>query len=158
MTIWPDMPDCGVYLVWPQDGTDWIHPDDVAQVSDWIPSNRVWRRSKFEEGFYRLHYGDHSIRVKPTMWHRVEDQGYSVGDRVEILGRFLENEPCVGRIVEMRFDKRSGRIHYHIATRDLILPRPFLAEDLRALDQKVNLRTSDFDTTIVPSEGQSEIT
>jgi hypothetical protein len=136
MTIWPTMPDCGVYLVWPSDGVDWIHPDDVEKASSWIPSNRVFRRTQFDGTFYELHYGDQRIRVKPTLWHRVPDEGFSVGERVEILGRFLENEPCLGRILEIRFDKPSNRILYTIESRELPLPRPFVAGDFVSLDKR----------------------
>jgi hypothetical protein len=85
------------------------------------------------------------------MWHRVNDEGLSVGDPIEILGRFLENEPCIGKVVEIRFHKPSGRLHYTIESRELVLSRPFLAEDLRRLEEKVHLRASDFQTPIVPA-------
>jgi hypothetical protein len=85
------------------------------------------------------------------MWHRVNDEGFSIGDPVEILGRFLENEPCIGKVVEIRFHKPSGRIHYTIESRELVLPRPFLTEDLRRLNEKVHLRVSDFQSAIVPT-------
>ncbi len=156
MTLWPDMPDCGVYLVWPVEGSLWIHPQDVELASQWIPSTRVWRRSRLEDGYYRLHYGDQTIRVRPSMWHRVNDEGFSVGDPIEILGRFLENEPCIGKVVEIRFHKPSGRLHYTIESRELVLPRPFLAEDLRRLEEKVHLRASDFQTAVVPAPSRAD--
>lgn len=156
MTLWPDMPDCGVYLVWPTEGSQWIHPEDAELASQWIPSTRVWRRSQWEDGYYRLHYGNQAIRVRPSMWHRVDDEGYSIGDPVEILGRFLENEPCIGRVVEIRFHKPSGRIHYTIESRELVLPRPFLTEDLRRLEEKVHLRASDFQSAVVPAASGAE--
>ena len=90
------------------------------------------------------------------MWHRVDDEGYSIGDPVEILGRFLENEPCIGRVVEIRFHKPSGRIHYTIESRELVLPRPFLTEDLRRLEEKVHLRASDFQSAVVPAASGAE--
>ena len=156
MTLWPDMPDCGVYLVWPTEGSQWIHPEDAELASQWIPSTRVWRRSQWEDGYYRLHYGNQAIRVRPSMWHRVDDEGFSIGDPVEILGRFLENEPCIGRVVEIRFHKPSGRIHYTIESRELVLPRPFLTEDLRRLEEKVHLRASDFQSAVVPAASGAE--
>ena len=83
MTIWPEIADCGVYLVWPNEGLGWIHPDDVARVERWIPSTRVFRRHSFDGEYYRLQYGEQVVRVKPTMWRRVDDEGFSIGDRVE---------------------------------------------------------------------------
>jgi hypothetical protein len=73
------------------------------------------------------------------MWRRVDDEGYSVGDRVEVLSHFQENDPCLGIITEMRFDKSSGRILYSIESRELPLPRPFLAGDFAQLERKPQL-------------------
>ena len=138
MTIWPSMPDCGVYLVWPSEGKDWIHPDDIAQVEKWIPSSRVFRRDSFDGTYYRLWYGKQSVRVKPSMWRRVDDEGLSVGDRVEVLAHFLENEPCMGLITEMRFEKSTNRIVYSVESRELLLPRPYMASDLVKLSKRPN--------------------
>lgn len=140
MTIWPEMPDCGVYLAWPCDGTDWIHPDDVVIVENWIPSSRVFRRHSFDGEYYRLQYGEQTVRVKPTMWRRVDDEGFSVGERVEILSHFQENDPGLGIIKEMRFEKSSNRVHYWIESRELPLPRPFVASDLVSLTARPQLR------------------
>jgi hypothetical protein len=156
MTIWPDMPDCGAYLVWPCDGSAWIHPEDVELASRWIPSTRVLRRIRFDGEFYHLRYGEQSIRVRPTMWHRVADEGFDVGDQVEVLGRFLENDPCIGRIVEIRYDKSNQRVLYTVESRELPLPRSFLADDLKPLNRRVELRESDShsNTYQVPSSNE----
>jgi len=143
MTVWPEMPDCGVYLVWPNEGLGWIHPDDVAQVESWIPSTRVFRRHSFDGEYYRLQYGEQVVRVKPTMWRRVDDEGFSIGDRVEILSHFQENEAGLGVITEIRFEKSSNRILYTIESRELPLPRPFLATDLVPLTPRHHLRERD---------------
>ena len=143
MTIWPDMPDCGVYLVWPCDGSDWIHPEDIKIAEDWIPSTRVFRRHSFDGEYYRLQYGEISIRVKPTMWHRVNDEGLSVGERVEILSHFQENDPGLGIITKIRFDKPRNQILYYIESRELPLPRPFVAADLVQLTIRPQLREQD---------------
>jgi len=143
MTVWPEMPDCGVYLVWPNEGLGWIHPDDVAQVESWIPSTRVFRRHSFDGEYYRLQYGEQVVRVKPTMWRRVDDEGFSIGDRVEILSHFQENEPGLGIITEIRFEKSSNRILYTIESRELPLHRPFLATDLVPLTPRHHLRERD---------------
>ena len=140
MTIWPQMPDCGVYLVWPQDGQEWIHPDDVALVEAWIPSTRVFRRHSFDGEYYRLQYGEQTVRVMPTMWRHVEDEGFSVGDQVEILSHFQENEPGLGMIKEMRFEKSSNRILYSVDSREMPLPRSFVAADLVQLTRRPQLK------------------
>ena len=134
------MPDCGVYLVWPQDGVEWIHPDDMSLVEAWIPSTRVFRRHGFDGEYYRLQYGEQRVRVKPSMWRRVDDEGFSVGDHVEILSHFHENEPGLGIINEMRFEKSSNRILYSIESRELPLPRSFVATDLVLLTRRPKLK------------------
>ena len=145
MTHWPTMPDCGVYFVWPSEGTDWIHREDVELASRWIPSTRVFRRHSFDGEYYRLQYGGQSIRVKPTLWSRVEDEGFSVGDQVEVLSLLGENEACIGRIVEMRFDKSTQRTLFSIQSREMGLPRSFVAGDLSQLTKRPTLRpVSDF--------------
>ena len=140
MTMWPTMPDCGAYLTWPCEGTDWIHPDDVALVEKWIPSTRVFRRHSFDGVYYTLQYGEQSVRVKPTLWRKVDDEGFSVGEHVEVLSHFNENDPCLGVVSEMRWDKPSGRIVYTIVSRELPLPRPFFASDLVSLTRKPQIR------------------
>jgi hypothetical protein len=170
MTIWPtvsnnclncsekrlgqsfSMPVCGAYLVWPGDGTDWIHPEDIEQASRWIPSLRVFRRHSFDGEYYRLQYGDVSIRVRPSMWHRVDDEGFSVGDQVEVLGRFQENEPCIARILEIRFDKPHNRVLYTLEARELPLPRSYVASDLNRLPRSNPLDNS-MSRNALPSSG-----
>ena len=148
VTIWPEIADCGVYLVWPNEGLGWIHPDDVARVERWIPSTRVFRRHSFDGEYYRLQYGEQVVRVKPTMWRRVDDEGFAIGDRVEILSHFQENEPGLGIITEIRFEKSSNRILYTIESRELPLPRPFLATDLVLLTPRHHLRERDAETQL----------
>jgi hypothetical protein len=143
MTTWPTMPDCGSYLVWPCEGLDWIHPDDIELANRWIPSNRVFLRTHFDGEHYHLKYGDARLRVRPTMWLTVPNEGFEVGDQVEILGHFQENDPCIGRITEIRFDKPHNRILYTVETRELVLPRTFLATDLMPIHRRIQLREPD---------------
>lgn len=144
MSLSPNMPDYGVYLVWPCEGNQWIHVDDVAIVEHLIPSNRVFRRSLFDGEYYHLNYGDQRLRVRPTMWLQVPDEGLWIGDQIEIIANFYENEPCIGKIVEMRLDQNLNRILYSIESREQILPRNYLVEELKQLHQHVQLRESDF--------------
>jgi hypothetical protein len=141
--MWPEMPDCGAYLVWPENSIQWIHPDDVSQAERWIPSSRVFRRDSFDGVFYRLRYGQQSIRVKPTMWLQVTDEGFEIGDQVELLSHFRENDACIATILEIRFEKSTGRILYSLESRELMLPRPFEASDLAQLTRRPQLRERD---------------
>jgi hypothetical protein len=133
------MPDCGVYLMWPSEGSSWIHPEDIETANGWIPSTRVFRRHSFDGTYYRLQYGQQSIRVRPTLWLRVPDEGHSVGDRVEIKSCFQWNDPGLAEIVEIRWDKPLGRIVYTLQSRDLIHARPFLSEDFASLEKRPTL-------------------
>jgi hypothetical protein len=130
------MPDCGVYLVWPEPGTKWIHPDDVTRAEAWIPSNRVFRRHSFDGVYYRLQYGDSSIRVKPTFWMSVPDEHLWLGDQVEIMGDFREKEPSLAEIIEARWNTAAGKIVYTLQQRDLILDRAYFGEELRCLSRR----------------------
>ena len=110
MINWPELPDCGVYLFWPEEGTDWIHPDDLSIVQGWIPSPRVFRRHSYDGVYYRLQYGVDVLRVKPTLWLKVTDEGFWVGDQVEVRGLLMDREPCIATISEMTFDRVTSRI------------------------------------------------
>jgi len=140
MIVWPVMPDCGVYLNWPEEGSAWIHPEDLELASKWIPSSRVFRRRSYDGQYYQLFYGEWTIRVKPTMWLRLPGEGFEVGDQVEVLSHFLEKEACVGRVSEIRYDKVQNRILYTIESREMLLSRPFVATDLVPLTRKPHLK------------------
>jgi hypothetical protein len=158
LTMMPTLPDCGVYLVWPTEGTDWIHPEDVATASELIPSDRVFRRTLYDGEYYRLEYGPSVIRVRPTLWLQVADEGIGIGDQVEVLSRFLENDPGIARIADVRYDKASGEIRYFVEMREIVLPRTFVVEDLKLLSQKVHLRESDFAAPRpVPSDTEPDL-
>jgi hypothetical protein len=116
----------------------------------------VWYRTDFDGIYYHLSYGQQSIRVLPSMWHRVKDEGLRIGDRIEVRDQFHQNEPCLGKIVEMRWDKPSGRILYTIETRELVLPRQFYVDDLIRLNEKTQLRESDFARSIEPDSSSLE--
>jgi hypothetical protein len=141
---WPELPDCGVYLAWPEEGADWIHPDDLAAAEELIPSNRIFRRISFDGTYYLLRYGDRALRVKPTMWLRVQDEGIWIGDQVEIKGDFLSNEPSIAIVVDSRFDAGTGLIAYTLIQRDMILDKHYHADELVCLTKHpVKLLTRD---------------
>ena len=53
-------PKYGYYPWWPEDGNDWVHPEDVELARQMIPSPRVFRRDGEQGPFVILHYGDRS--------------------------------------------------------------------------------------------------
>ena len=85
----------GVFLRWPLDGTDWIHPEDVDRVRDVVPSARVLRRELRVDEYVVLSYGKLRIRVRPTLWQIVRTDGFDLGDMVEIRSRMGKNWPCL---------------------------------------------------------------
>jgi hypothetical protein len=77
------------------------------------------------------------------MWHRVPDEGFAVGEMVEVLSNFHENDPCIATIREIRFDKPHNRVLYSLDSREMPLPRPFSSADLSPLTPRTSLRPSD---------------
>lgn len=150
--IWPELPDCGVYLTWPQDGVEWIHPDDIQLAEELIPSGRVFRRVSFDGIYYRLEYGNKVLRVKPTMWSKVHDQGFWIGDQVEIKGDFLTNEPSIAVITEASYDASTGTIVYTLVQRDMMLDKNYHADELRCLTKRPEKLAARSDFTVETSE------
>lgn len=145
---WPELPDCGVYLTWPHDGVDWIHPDDIQLAEELIPSGRVFRRVSFDGTYYRLEYGDRVLRVKPTMWLKVHDEGFWIGDQVEIKGDFLTNEPSIAVITDARFEPSTGLISYTLIQRDMMLDKNYHADELRGLTKRPEKLSERSDFTV----------
>ncbi|RMF40741.1 MAG: hypothetical protein D6753_10995 [Planctomycetota bacterium] len=137
------MPDCGVYLHWPAEGESWIHPEDVATVRQLIPSRRVLRRLHWDGRYYQLQYGRHRMRVRPTLWTRVEGVDLEVGEQVELLSKMGKNDAGIYRIAEIAFLPQVQQVVYYLQRGDLRMNHPFRREDLRPLHVRHRLR-SDF--------------
>ena len=89
-------PKHGYYPWWPEDGDDWVHPEDVAAARRMIPSTRIWRRdgAAGRQGEYVvMHYGETRLRVRRTLWREAPYEGLDLGDWVEVRPRGLTNEP-----------------------------------------------------------------
>lgn len=128
-----------VYLWWPEDAGDWIHPEDAERVRALIPSTRVFRYERTVAGRDHLRYGRSLIRIRPILFLPVEGDGFLVGDQVEVLSRLGLNRPFVGRIHAMRWEQRQRRIRYFVTRTELPHARGYLAEDLRRVDDKPKL-------------------
>ena len=107
-------PQYGVYLRWPQDGIAWIHPDDVDQVADVIPSYRIFRREDLDPDYVVLTYADLRLRVRPTMWIEIPTDGYEVGDQVEIKSKLGQREAAIATIREMLWNPMTSSIDYYL--------------------------------------------
>lgn len=108
----------GCYLRWPENGTDWIHPEDVATCTRLIPSNRVFQKQVSDRQYNLLVYGPDSIRVRPTLWLEVETDGYRIGDRVEIRSRMGRRRPAIAKIEEVLFNAKQRQIKYVLSVNE----------------------------------------
>ena len=121
----------GCYLRWPVDGTDWIHPEDVELCKRLIPGNRVFQKQIEDQTYNRLVYGEHSIRVKPTLWLEVPVDGYLIGDRVEIRSRIGKRRPAIGTINDIFFNTRRKAVEYKLVVNGKMLPESYYFEDIQ---------------------------
>ena len=127
-------PKYGCFLRWPQDGNDWLHPDDVPLVRSLIPSNRVFCRDGVEGDFHRFHYGNITFRARPALWQEVQYEGFDIGDWVEVLRHGMRNEPRTGVLREMVWDDRDRALRYQIAENDAPITDLYSREDLQRVD------------------------
>ena len=127
-------PKYGSFLRWPQDGDDWLHPDDVALVRTLLPSPRIFSRDGVDGEVHRFHYGNITFRAKPALWQEVTHEGFDIGDWVEVLSRGMRNEPRTGVVREMLWDDHKRMIHYQIAANDVPIADLYTRDDLQHVD------------------------
>jgi hypothetical protein len=127
-------PKYGFYPWWPEDGDEWVHPEDVALARETIPSPRVFRRDGQHGAFVVLHYGPLELRVKPTLWQEIPWEGFEIGDWVEVLSRGQLNTPRTGVIREMHWEPRARSMRYFIDENGLPIPHAYSAEDLKHVE------------------------
>jgi hypothetical protein len=131
-------PKYGFYPWWPEDGDDWLHPEDVDLARSLIPSPRVFRRDGQQDPFVVLHYGDLRLRVKRTLWQEVPPEGFEVGDWVEVLSRGQKNTPRTGVIREMHWEPRAHTLRYQIYEAGQPIAKTYSAEDLRHVEPRAD--------------------
>ena len=127
-------PKYGYFPWWPEDGDDWIHPEDVAVARSMIPSNRVFRRDGARGEYLLMHYGDTTLRVKRTLWQEVPAADFQIGDWVEVLSRGVRNEPRTGTIREVLWDEGAREIQYQIYESDQPIADLYRREDLQRVE------------------------
>lgn len=127
-------PRYGYYPWWPEDGDDWLHPDDVEMARRIIPSTRVFRRVGEEGPFVVLFYGDVKLRVLRTLWKEIDGEGFELGDWVEVLSRMRQNEPRTGTIREMLWDERTRGLRYQLLDNGQPIANFFAAGDLHHVE------------------------
>lgn len=129
-------PRYGYYPWWPEDGDDWVHPEDVALAREMFPSQRIWRRiGEVEDEYVTLQYGEVRLRVKRTLWREAPYEGYELGDLVEVLPLGMANDPQTGIIRERRWNEFEGAIEYCLTLRDgTRWPMRYQAKDLKHVE------------------------
>lgn len=127
-------PQYGYYPWWPENGDDWLHPEDVELARRLIPSQRVFRREGQQGPYAVLRYGDLQLRVRPTLWQEVQPEGYELGDWVEVLSRVRQNTPRTGVIREMLWDPRNGCLRYQLLENNQRIEDFYTADDLRHVE------------------------
>jgi len=132
-------PKYGYYPWWPEDGDQWVHPEDIAVARSHIPSPRVFRREEIadapESKYLQLRYGDLQIRVVPTLWREVRWENFDIGDMVEVRPQGMENEHLTGVISEMVWDEHAGGLKYEIDEADFPAGKQFSSADLKHVEQ-----------------------
>ncbi len=140
---WPVLPDYGYIPRWPQDGQGFIHPDDVPIATRCFPSERVFRRDRFDGVYYHYSYGAIRFRLRPSMWLKVKPDGIDIGDSVETTGTALERDLFVAQVWGMYFVRRKGCILYRLRRGDTTVPNLYPASHLRLLTDKSTVRAGD---------------
>lgn len=127
-------PKYGCFPWWPEDGDNWVHPEDVATARQMIPSDRVFRRDGTSGEYLLMHYGDVTLRVRRTLWLEVPGEEFEIGDWVEVLARGMHNEPHTGTISEMLWDRDAGGMRYQIVANDRPVDAFYTRDDLRHVE------------------------
>ena len=123
------IPLFGVFLRWPEDGEDWIHPFDIGVARHLLPGNRVFRRDDCDADYYLYSYGELSFRAKPKLWMLLEHEGFEVGDTVQIKSQFGSAWPCITTICDIHWDQPTRQILYQVEGFGRFPSRRFTATD-----------------------------
>lgn len=126
-------PRYGYFPWWPQDGDDWIHPEDIEVARRVLPSWRIWRREVTRSRYDLLTYGNLHIRILPALWVEVIGEGIEVGDWVEVKSRLQQNTYRVAKVREVLWDEHASAVRYQVDVTQLQLPNSFARQDLRRL-------------------------
>ncbi len=137
---WPQLPDYGCFLRWPENGQGFIHPDDTPIATQLIPSPRVLKRVSFDGVYYHYVYGRLRFRLRPAMWLSIRIEEFEIGDQVETKGVGLERERFVATVWGMYYVQRKGCILYRLRRGEQLVPKLFAGDQLRLLTNKTTVR------------------
>lgn len=154
----PALPDYGIYHVWPEQGLDAFHPDDRDKIDGWIPSDYVFERFDYDGEYYHVRYGDRvTLRIKPTLWLEIPDEGLRLGDQVEVLSNNMQNDAMVANIAEMRFSQVHNAIEYKLEQSHMQIDKEYLAHEFVRLTQRERLRPPDTQAPIPKFLGRPDL-
>lgn len=151
-------PRYGHFPWWPEDGDDWVHPEDVQLARRTIPSDRVWRldepgAKRGEGGFVTLSYGDDRLRVRPRLWQLTPKPKFWIGELVEVLPHGMQNDPVTGHVRDITWDESSKEIHYQLDVTDRVVEANFTAADLKP----VHPTSGEEELRIEPPEDDADV-
>lgn len=116
---------------WPEDGDDWIHPDDRHKAEGLIPSDRIFRREVTDDDWYLLSYGDVRLKTRPVMMEEVPEPKFEIGQDVQLANQIDGSKLQIGKIYAIRFSEYYQEPQYYLIRGDLKSQIPYLAKDLR---------------------------
>jgi len=125
------------FCLWPEDGEDWIHPNDLEMARTLIPSKRVFRKEDCYDpilkqlGYVEYSYGDRSFRGLPTLWHEVVSDGYEIGDSVELKSSYGKLRPIIADIVGIFWNRHDQTIEYELMKNGVPQPNRYQANQFR---------------------------
>ncbi|MGY8769203.1 MAG: hypothetical protein ACKVH8_12360 [Pirellulales bacterium] len=120
---------------WPQDGLNWIHPEDQDKIDGLFPSDLIFRRELLDDGYYRLSYGDRTVRVQAIMVNEVPEPMYWIGDQVSLKSNLDERKPYSGKIYAVRYSNYHRQPQYYLQRGEVLSETPYLADDLDKYEQ-----------------------
>ena len=125
------------FCLWPEDGEDWIHPNDLEVARLLIPSKRVFRKEDCTDpilkrlGYVEYAYGDLSFRGLPTLWHEVVSDGYEMGDSVELKSGYGKLRPIITDIVGIFWNRHDQTIEYELIKNGVPQPKRYRSNQFR---------------------------
>ncbi|MFI4874984.1 MAG: hypothetical protein ACIALR_06595, partial [Blastopirellula sp. JB062] len=141
---------------WPQDGDDWIHPEDRSLAAGMIPSNRIFRREMQPDGYYELSYGPRKIRVRPVIAESAPEPCFEIGQVVKLKMAFEGDRTQTGRIYAIRYSQYYDAPQYYLIRGDMKSRTPYLASSLEPFLQEGQLREPDEFPQWNPSEAVND--
>lgn len=128
---------------WPQDGDDWIHPEDRQLAEGLIPSDRIFRRELQPDGYYQLSYGPLKIRVQPVMFDDAPEPVFEIDQFVKLKMAFDSDRTEAGRIYDIRYSQYHDAPQYYLIRGDMKSRTPYLADALELFTPEGQLREPD---------------